>query len=167
MGVCSGKLPAIPNFQFTHCIMHKLHDWSKKMLRQRFRLDLCTKQVGGQCKSVSSSSIAKFGMRTLQADNCLNPEQNGTLFIYVGGWVSFRAIGPKFGRACLRFFWTPPVRVQNSTMNSQKFESSAWISIIYWCYFKTFQYLWYLRSLCSSGLRTVGVVWCVCVCGLA
>ena len=35
----------IPNLQFTHCIMHKLHDLSKKMLWQRFWLDLCTKQV--------------------------------------------------------------------------------------------------------------------------
>ena len=35
----------IPNLQFTHCIMHKSHDWCKKVLWQRFWLELCTKQV--------------------------------------------------------------------------------------------------------------------------
>ena len=33
----------------------------------------------------SSSGIAVFGMRTVQADSCLNPEQIDTLFISVGG----------------------------------------------------------------------------------
>jgi hypothetical protein len=33
----------------------------------------------------SSSGIAIFGMRTVQADSCLNSEQIDTLFISVGG----------------------------------------------------------------------------------
>jgi len=33
------------NMQFTYCIMHKLHEWSKKVLWQRFWLDFCTWQV--------------------------------------------------------------------------------------------------------------------------
>jgi hypothetical protein len=59
--------------------------------RQRFWLDLCTKQVvsaracANQFLPNSSSGIALFGMRTVQADSCLNSEQNDTLFISVGG----------------------------------------------------------------------------------
>jgi len=34
-----------PNLQFTHCIMLELHGWSKKVLWQRFWLDLCTRSV--------------------------------------------------------------------------------------------------------------------------
>ena len=58
---------------------------------QRFWLDLCTKQVvsaracANQCLPNSSSGIALFGMRTVQADSCLNSEQIDTLFISVGG----------------------------------------------------------------------------------
>ena len=37
----------IPNLQFTYCIMYKLHEWNKKALWQRFRLEICTKQVVG------------------------------------------------------------------------------------------------------------------------
>jgi hypothetical protein len=57
-------------------------------------MDLCTKQVvsARACANqflpyigYSSSGIALFGMRNVQADSCLNSEQNGTLFIYVGG----------------------------------------------------------------------------------
>ena len=33
----------------------------------------------------SSSGIALLGMRTVQADSCLDSEQNNTLFISVGG----------------------------------------------------------------------------------
>ena len=45
-GVCSGKLPANnPNLQSVDCILQKLHEVSKKVLWQRFWLDLCTKQV--------------------------------------------------------------------------------------------------------------------------
>jgi len=83
-----------PNLQLTHCIMHELHDCSKKVLWQKFRLDLCTKQVvsaracANQFKPSGSSSIALFdlfGMKTVQADSCLMPEQIDTLFISVGG----------------------------------------------------------------------------------
>ena len=62
------------------------------MLWQRFWLDLCTKQVvsaracANQFLPYSSSGIALFGMRTVQADSCLNSEENDTLFIYVGGY---------------------------------------------------------------------------------
>jgi len=35
--------------------------------------------------AVNSSGIAIFGMRTVQADSCLNSEQIDTLFISVGG----------------------------------------------------------------------------------
>ena len=61
------------------------------MLRQRFWLDLCTKQVvsaracANQFLPCSSSGIALFGTRTVQADSCLNSEQIDTLFISVGG----------------------------------------------------------------------------------
>jgi len=81
----------ISNLQFTHCIMHKLHNFSKKVLWQRLWLDLCTKQVvsvracANQFLPCSSSGIALFGMRTVQEDSCLNSEQNGTLFKRVGG----------------------------------------------------------------------------------
>ena len=81
----------IPNLQFTHCIMHKLHDLGLKVLWQRFWLDLCTKQVVSarpcayQFSSYSSSGIKLFSMKTVQADSCLNSEQIDTLFISVGG----------------------------------------------------------------------------------
>ena len=35
----------IPNLQSTFCIVQKLHKWSKKVLRQRFWLNLCTEQM--------------------------------------------------------------------------------------------------------------------------
>jgi len=81
----------ISNLQFTHCIMHKLHNFSKKVLWQRLWLDLCTKQVvsvracANQFLPCSSSGIALFGMRTVHADSCLNSEQIDTLFINVWG----------------------------------------------------------------------------------
>ena len=58
---------------------------------QKFWLDLCTKQVvsararANQFLPCSSSGIAIFGMRTVQADSCLNSDQIDTLFISVGG----------------------------------------------------------------------------------
>jgi hypothetical protein len=61
------------------------------MLWQRFWLDLCTKQVvsaracANQFMPCSSSGIALFGMRAVQADSCLNSEQIDTLFISAGG----------------------------------------------------------------------------------
>ena len=61
------------------------------MLWQRFWLDLCTKEVvsaracANQFLPNSSSGIALFGMKTVQADSCLNFEQIDTLFINVGG----------------------------------------------------------------------------------
>ena len=102
-----------PNLQLTHCIMHKLHDRSKRVLWQRFWLDLCTKQVvsaracANQFSPCSSSGIALFGMITVQADSCLNSEQIDTLFISVGGLEgvlggggAFWAGIPKFTRDC-------------------------------------------------------------------
>ena len=61
------------------------------MLWHRFWLDLCTKQVvsaracANQFLPYSSSGIALFGIRTVQADSCLNSEQIDTLFISLGG----------------------------------------------------------------------------------
>ena len=58
----------------------------------------------------SSSGIALFGMRNVQAESCLNSEQIDTLFISVGGQEgglgggSFWAGGPKFTRDCHAFF---------------------------------------------------------------
>jgi len=66
----------IPNLQFTHRIMHRLHDLGLKVLWQRFWLDLCTKQVvsarayANQFLPYSSSGIALLGMATVQADSC-------------------------------------------------------------------------------------------------
>jgi hypothetical protein len=72
---------------------------------QRFWLDLCTKQVvsaracANQFLPYSSSGIAIFGMRTVQADSCLNSEQIDTLFISVGGrkggWGGGGFFGPE------------------------------------------------------------------------
>ena len=61
------------------------------MLWQRIWLDLCTKQVvsaracANQFFPYSSSGIALFCVRTVQADSCLDSEQIDTLFISVGG----------------------------------------------------------------------------------
>ena len=59
----------------------------------------------------SSSGIALFGMRTVQAESCLHSEQNDTLFISVGvqeGGLgeggSFWAGGPKLTRDCHGIF---------------------------------------------------------------
>ena len=92
------------------------------MLWQRFWLDLCTEQVvsakawANQFLPCSSSGIALFGMRTVQADSCLNSEQIDTRFISVGGqeggWGgggAFLAGDPNFTRVCQEsFFFTPP-----------------------------------------------------------
>ena len=116
------------------CIMHKLHYWRKEVFWQRFWLDFCTKQVvsARACKNqflpCSSSGIAIFDMRTVQAESCLNSEQIDTLFISVGGqegglgeggilnrnpkiyaWLSWWCFvsscgGPEFTRACHKFF---------------------------------------------------------------
>ena len=57
----------------------------------RFWLDLCTKQLVSaracayQFLPYSSSGIALFGIRTVQADSCLKSEQIDTLFISAGG----------------------------------------------------------------------------------
>jgi hypothetical protein len=54
-------------------------------------LDLCTKQVVSaracvnQFLPYSLSGIALFGMRTVQADSCLNSDRIDTLFISVRG----------------------------------------------------------------------------------
>ena len=73
------------------------------MLWQRFWLDLCTKQVvsaracANQFLPYSSSGIALFGMRTVQADSFLNSEQINTLFICVGGQEGGLGGGGHFG----------------------------------------------------------------------
>ena len=89
---CSGKLLAIDSKLAVHALhMHMLHEWSKKVLRQRFKLDSCTKQVisAGACPHrvlpYSSSGITSFGMKNVQANRCLDSEQIDTLFISVGG----------------------------------------------------------------------------------
>ena len=52
---------------------------------------MCTEQVvsarawANQFLPCSSSGAAIFGMKTVQADSCLNSEQIDTLFIGVGG----------------------------------------------------------------------------------
>ena len=87
------------------------------MLWQRFLLDLCSEQVvsaracANQFLPCSSSGIAIFGMRTVQADSCLNYEQIDILFISVGGQGgglggggAFWAGGPEFTRVCHVFF---------------------------------------------------------------
>ena len=90
------------------------------MLWQSFWLDLCTKEVVSArvCANLflpnSSSGIALFGMRTVQADSCSNSEQIDTLFISVGvrkgvgggGGGSFWAGGPEFIRACQDLFFS-------------------------------------------------------------
>ena len=73
------------------------------MLWQSFWPDLCTEQVisaracANQFLPYSSSGIALFGTRTLQADSCLNSEQIGTLFISVGGQEGVLGEGGHFG----------------------------------------------------------------------
>ena len=86
------------------------------MLWQKFWLDLCTKQVvsaracANQFLPYSSSSTAIFGMRTVQANSCLNSEQIDSLFISVGGQEGglgggvFWAGGPNFTRVCHKLF---------------------------------------------------------------
>jgi hypothetical protein len=98
---------------------------------QKFWLDLCTKQVvsGRACANqflpYSSSGIALFGMRTVQADSCLNSEQIDTLFISVGGqkgWEGGGYFGPEaqnLHMAVMILFFTPPgksVKISNSCL---------------------------------------------------
>jgi hypothetical protein len=110
-GVQANYQQLIPNLQFTHCNMQKLHDWCKKVLWQRFWLDLCTKQVvsaracANQVLPYSSSSNALFGMRTVQADSCLNSEQIDTLFISVGGQKGVFGGGGILGRRPKIYTW--------------------------------------------------------------
>jgi hypothetical protein len=66
---------------------------------------MCTKQVvsaracANQFLPYSSSGIALFGMRTVQADSCLNSEQIETLFISVGGQEEVLEGGVILGRS--------------------------------------------------------------------
>ena len=84
--MCSGKLPAIDS----KLAVYALH-LNKKVFWHRFWLDLCTKQVvsaracANQFLPYSSSGTALYGMRTVQADSCMNSEQIDTLFASVGG----------------------------------------------------------------------------------
>jgi len=59
---------------------------------QRFWLDLLNRFL-----PYSSSGIAVFGMRTVQADSCLNSEQIDTLFISAGGQEGGFGGGGYFG----------------------------------------------------------------------
>ena len=68
----------------------------------------------------SLSGIALFGMKTVQADSCLESKQIDTLSISVGGQEgglggggAFWAGGPKFTRD-MDFFLYPPGDCQNS-----------------------------------------------------
>ena len=100
----------IPNLQFTYCIMHKLHEWSKKCFGKGFGW-ICALNSARACTyhflPYNSSGIDLFGMRTVQADSCFNSEQIGTLLLVwgvrkgalEGGW-SIWAKGPKFTRNC-------------------------------------------------------------------
>ena len=146
------------------------------MLCQRFWLELCTKQVASaractnQFLPCSSSGIALFGMRIVQADSCLNSEQIDTLFIsvgsqeggFLGGGGLFWAGGPKnadFDASCL----TPPAF--NLFHKCVK------------CWPKPHLFSVYLTQVCVGLAKTApvfslidgcGVVWCLCVCvGLA
>jgi len=74
----------------------------------------------------SSSGIALFGMRTVQADSCSNSEQIETLFIsgggQEGGWGgggAFWAGGPEFTRACQDFILTLPALTVESRRLAQ------------------------------------------------
>ena len=75
----------------------------------------------------SSSGIALFGMRTVQADSCLSSEQIDTLFISVGGQEGVLGGGWDFGLEAQNlhvyvrtFFFTPPVwPVPHITMSVQ------------------------------------------------
>jgi len=84
--VCSGKLTAIDS---------KLCVIEVNSALARYWLDFCTEQevsaraCANQFLPCSSSGIAIFGMRTVQADSCLNSEQIDTLFISVGGQEGF------------------------------------------------------------------------------
>jgi len=94
------------------------------VLWQRFWLDLCTKQVisaracANQCLPYSSSVIALFGMRTVQADSCSNSEQVDTLLLVwgvrkgVGGGGGH--LGPEAQNLHVHvrnYFLTPPVHM--------------------------------------------------------
>jgi hypothetical protein len=85
------------------------------VLWQRFWLDLCTKQVvstracANQFLPYSSSGIVLFGMKTVQADSCLNSEQIYTTFISVrrqeggfggGGGILGRRTGETDRKIC-------------------------------------------------------------------
>jgi len=73
------------------------------VLWQRFWLDLCTKQVvsarvcANQFLPCSLSGIALFGMKTVQADSCLESKQIDTLSISVGGQEGGLGGGGHFG----------------------------------------------------------------------
>jgi len=64
---------------------------------------LCTEQVvsarawANQFLPCSSSGAAIFGMKTVQADSCLNSEQIDTLFISVVGQEGGFEVGGCFG----------------------------------------------------------------------
>ena len=63
----------------------------KQVLLRRFWLNLCTKQeVSARACAhhflpYNSPGINLVDVRTVQADSCLDSEQNNTLFISVGG----------------------------------------------------------------------------------
>ena len=66
------------------------------------------------CPVARQVSQYTFGMRTVQADSCLNSEQIDTLFISVGGQEGYFLRGGYFGpevqnlRVCQEFLFLPP-----------------------------------------------------------
>jgi len=85
----------------------------EKILWQRFWPDLCTKQVvsaracENHCLPYSSSGIASFGVRTVQADSCFNSEQIDTLFISVEVRKGVLGDGSFWDGGCGFFFLRP------------------------------------------------------------
>ena len=95
----------IPNLQFRHCIMHKLQIEVKKCFGKGFgwicalnkwSVQECTQTSFLPC---SSSGIALFGMRSVQADSCLNSEHIDALCISVGGQ---EGVGSGKSAACFK-----------------------------------------------------------------
>ena len=84
------------------------------MLWQGFWLELCTKQVvsaracANQFLPCSSSGIALFGMKTVQADSCLNSEQIATFLLMwgvrKGCWGGGGILGRRF-KKCTWMSW--------------------------------------------------------------
>ena len=108
----------IPNLQFTYCIMHKLHEWSKKCFGKGFGW-ICALNSARACTyhflPYNSSGIDLFGMRTVQADSCFNSEQIDTLFISVEVRKGVLGDGSFWDGGC-GFFFLRPLLIWNKSM---------------------------------------------------